>query len=288
MSITTFKCNPVDASGTELKGSTQLYANGLHQIKIRIIIQKQLNGINSPLTLQEKDSIRLVRRGSTTLPEKWTSTTTNNGYTLGLRTNNLSPVQPIMDMKSLSSDSTYDTIYYYLSTSDITLEAQDIEATIISEGTESRSGDAVYNYNYITIKPVAPYFISSTELIRKEDHKIHFETKKKKKKKNKYTDLTVIYWTLPYTLTIASYVISGSRYSNNQFGISFSASGDDPAKTLYALDNFTTTFSAPELGAAGYNGTVTLTTGAWLIRASKASVDNYQYTDSRTLPTDNY
>ncbi|MCP2006270.1 UNVERIFIED_ORG: hypothetical protein J2Y78_004924 [Buttiauxella agrestis ATCC 33320] len=272
--IKTFKFNPVDINGHDLQGSAQLYANGLHQVKLRVSLEKQVDGASTPLTQEELNSLQIVNKNQNVMITGWSSSSEYNGYTFGLCGLNNTEGTSVNPTNQTLED-TQD-LYFYLSTTDATLEPQDFEASINVNGVLYRSGNSTYNYSYVTIKPTMPYFIYSDELERQEDMILHNEIGK-----DQYENLTVVYWTLPNSLSIKSYIFP-DYIGNSVVNIGTSKAGADPSDWACALMHGYTEFLYAGLGVSNsvdFGDTVIIQDGESIIRGTYANTDGH-YLDS--------
>lgn len=290
--VSTFKLNPVDASGHDLQGTRSLYANGRQQVKLRVILKKQVNGVDQPLSQAEINTLKIVSLNQSNLPKGWLSSKTNNGYTMGLSSVSRAvgqALQQIMekeeieilaeDAELLASEGieiqSEQVFYFYLSTSDDTLDPMDFEAVITIDGTLYRSGVSQFNYNYVTIEATRPYVIDAGQLYRPNDgHIVHYEMSK-----NDYYDAYTVYWYFPDGLKIKHFTMTGTLYVGYTYGIDFSSKDETPERAISALkrgqENITLPANPPGSVAnqhiPDYNN---------CIRAVRCEKDNYYYTSN--------
>ncbi|WP_340618531.1 hypothetical protein [Xenorhabdus entomophaga] len=100
------------------KATDKLYANGNHQVRVAIRIIKQVNGVNTPLTDEEKESVTITARSTDTnvpLYPDWSCDKIKNEYDEGLLGDNKSIDNAVNSITSEDEDRK-ETIYRYLRT----------------------------------------------------------------------------------------------------------------------------------------------------------------------------
>ncbi|WP_104023719.1 hypothetical protein [Vibrio hyugaensis] len=261
--LKTFKFNSVDASGHALQGTRALYANGRQQVKMRVTLLKQVDGSNTPLTQTEKDSMTIVSYRGNGMPGEWQLSTIDNEYTPGLNPNRSRKQQgdkeqltssvrnKIQDIE-LYSNTTGEEVkdgeevfYFYLSTADESSDPKDFEAIITLEGAGTyRSGEASFNYSYVTVQAYEPYTVDVSE-INVEDEEVYcYEWKK-----GKYSTIRAYWFNLPSDLSIVEYNSQApDSWSHSRAFLEFWGHKSDGLTYSSALHHDTTSFNVFQLG----------------------------------------
>ena len=220
------------------------------------------------------------------MPSSWSSTTTNNGYTEGLRTSSLMQSNGLSaiildDISEFETKTIYPEIFnFYLSSSDVTVEPKRLVAKITLDDSQVfTSGDTSFN-KIMDITPTAPYRINSIDLIKNSDEHVYNNPLGKSDEYN----VVIQSWSMPFGLTFKSYIINASRYSGGNYAIWFSPSAKDPLRALMALPHDTTSFKAVSFIACATqpwdDNTVIVPDANNRIRASRAQLDGFLYSTS--------
>ncbi|WP_153787871.1 hypothetical protein [Pseudomonas sp. EMN2] len=67
-----------------LNGANSLYANNRQQLAVTVEYIKTVNGVNTPLTTRELESLQLVARDGEAMPDNWSSDQQHRGFDEGL------------------------------------------------------------------------------------------------------------------------------------------------------------------------------------------------------------
>ncbi|SFN35787.1 hypothetical protein [Xenorhabdus japonica] len=263
--------------------TNRLYANGNQQVKVAINIRKQVDGVDTPLTSAEKDSVTITARSSNpsaSIYSGWSCDKSKNQYDEGVRGENsrsMNGVAVLMDTEDQDGQvkAGVETVYRYLRTSANPNETMEFMAVITING-EKFTTNMDPHVQTLTVTPRTPYKIRSYELVLKREDAYTDEYSK-----GNYVDVDVYYWTLPSSLAIKNQQINGNANVSGGALASITGAKVSPIRTGIVLhtstQNFTVNNSMATSNLPGGSNKVRLISGDSFIRASRGACDNYYY-----------
>ncbi|PHM59851.1 hypothetical protein [Xenorhabdus sp. KK7.4] len=225
----TFRTFDIKISSGDPRRTDKFYYNGRQQVTLVINIIKQVDGVDTPLTEDEKESVTLAskKHPKTPLSSPWFCDKVKNQYDEGIRGEVINS-NTINENKSKQGDTNPETIYRYFRAE--ASDKMELVATVTINGkiySSSTQDDKV-----VTILPRAPYKVEHREL--KLEQKIaylnEFETRN-------YISISFYSWGLPDSLYIKEYKVLCFKYEAIPEGgiIGRNLPGEDPARMSVML-----------------------------------------------------
>lgn len=261
------------------KATDKLYANGNHQVRVAIRIIKQVNGVNTPLTDEEKESVTITARSTDTnvpLYPDWSCDKIKNEYDEGLLGDNKSIDSAVNSITSEDEDRK-ENIYRYLRTNTENYKSMEFMAVVTIDGNKYTTNMQKY-LNILKVTPHKPYRIYRSEL-RLESNLIanhEFE-------EGYYVKVYILCWVLPYSLTIKKQELIG--HQDTWLGITvYKRTSDNQiqAGTVLEMDIVKKDCRIEDtMAAAGLpygDWPIAIINGNQFIRATVGCCDKFHYT----------
>ncbi|WP_449220213.1 hypothetical protein [Tistrella mobilis] len=276
MSLSLFTINII---GGNESYTSALYANGNQQVVVAVNVQKLVNGVPTPLSSSETNSVTVVEYSANInagLPVGWFCDTTANRYDQGLRGSSYRAEATAMPevraadvvKRYLRCDSRVNPLQNYQFMARIRLDDGKTYTTHFDDG-----GGAVFE-SKITIAPQRPYVITVGEMAYRRDDAYNTEWQK-----GDYIDVDVYYWTLPSSLKIYDESFSNAGYWGSKLYYAAAINHDSSTRLDMAIRYTVTSLTLGDIGnipKSDYAGTqVPLSNGAGLMRAARYLCDSH-------------
>lgn len=267
--------------------TNQLYANGNQQVTVTVNVTKTVDGVATPLSQSEMNSVTVAEYSSNvwqSMPTGWSCDTSQNQYDQGLRGGTSFAAR-----QSDSKNDATNVIYRYLRANSGVPPLQNYQfmARITLDNgttytTHYDTGDVAFE-SKITISPQRPYVINVSELTFSREDAYHAEYKK-----NNAIDVDTYYWTLPSSLRVMSDYFEGQGYATSKLVYAYAINNDGNTFLGMAIHNYVTSLTLGDIGNlpdSSYSGTtVPLINSDRMMRGAR-----YLCNDHNCSPTyDNY
>ncbi|MDE9464564.1 hypothetical protein [Xenorhabdus bovienii] len=271
------------------KVTDRLYANGNQQVKVAINIRKQVDGLDMPLTPEEKESVTIVALSTNVnapIYAGWSCDKTKNEYDEGLRgekggqyaEDNLTYLNNQQKQGEERKSAGPETIYRYLRAAANASEAMEFMAVVTIDG-EKFTTNMDPHRQILIVTPYLPYEIKTNELSLKRDDAFNFQYAPWK-----MVDVDIYYWTLPSSLIIMYQTLVGGKPVLSVGTTAGQTSGSgDRARVCLVLDTRTEKLIVIDIlgvsKAPCGTSIVPLVSGNSIIRGLRLSCDSHVESD---------